>query len=235
MFFFAITGGTTLFPGFASRMEKELVDLCPNKLAKSVRVISPDDRRYLVFKGGAVLTNLSSFSQQWVFKDEYREFGPNIVHKKCFWTRSTLAVRTLMYKGGVLVVYMESTVKVLVEFSGDLVVHECAGQSACRWICDDFKLAIMHGTNIVSYEYAIVCDKGSENCKIEALYGLFLQTQNVVHGFNWMQCSWLCLNYSIQLTAARNSSLLFTQHKSSICEFAHTRHDSLCGWQHWRV
>ena len=58
--------------------------LCGDSLGRSVRVVSPDERRYLVFRGGSVLAQQASFTQQWVFKQEYDEYGSSIVHKKCF-------------------------------------------------------------------------------------------------------------------------------------------------------
>ena len=82
--FIISSGGNTLFPGFTSRLERELSLLCGDKLSRSIRVVSPEERRYLVFQGGCILANTASFLQQWVSKQEYDEFGPSIVHKKCF-------------------------------------------------------------------------------------------------------------------------------------------------------
>lgn len=49
-----------------------------------VRVISPDDRVFSVWCGGAVLASLPSFSSAWISQEEYEENGPQIVFRKCF-------------------------------------------------------------------------------------------------------------------------------------------------------
>merc|ERR1712007_247615 len=50
-----MSGGTTMFPGIADRMQKEITALAP-----------------------------STFQQMWISKQEYDECGPSIVHRKCF-------------------------------------------------------------------------------------------------------------------------------------------------------
>jgi actin-related protein len=76
-----LSGGSTLFPGFADRMEKELAKLAPRLL--KIRVAAPPERAYSVWIGGSILTSLSCFSQ-WIYKDDYEEHGLDIVHRKCF-------------------------------------------------------------------------------------------------------------------------------------------------------
>lgn len=73
-------GGTTLFPGIAERLTKEISP----KANSQVTVDSPSERKYSVWIGGSILTSLSSFQQMWVSKAEYDESGPEIVHRKCF-------------------------------------------------------------------------------------------------------------------------------------------------------
>ena len=34
--------------------------------------------------GGSILTSLSNFENLWVTKNDYKEIGPGIVHRKCF-------------------------------------------------------------------------------------------------------------------------------------------------------
>ena len=77
-----ISGGTTMFPGLADRLQNELSNLAPSTM--KIRVISPPERKYSVWIGGSILGSLSSFQQMWISKQEYDECGPSIVHRKCF-------------------------------------------------------------------------------------------------------------------------------------------------------
>jgi actin-related protein len=77
-----LSGGTTMYPGFADRMQKEIAALAPSTM--NVKVIALPDRKYSVWIGGSVLASLQSFQKMWITKKEYNEFGPTIVHRKCF-------------------------------------------------------------------------------------------------------------------------------------------------------
>jgi actin beta/gamma 1 len=77
-----LSGGTTMFPGIAERMTKELVSLAP--AAVKIKVVAPPERKYSVWIGGSILASLSTFQQMWISKAEYDESGPSIVHRKCF-------------------------------------------------------------------------------------------------------------------------------------------------------
>ncbi|WAR07439.1 ACTC-like protein [Mya arenaria] len=77
-----LSGGSTMFPGIADRMKKELDALVPSSM--KVKVIAPPERKYSVWIGGSILSSLTSFSQMWISKQEYDECGPGIVHRKCF-------------------------------------------------------------------------------------------------------------------------------------------------------
>lgn len=77
-----LAGGSTLFPGFAERLEKELTALAPSTM--KVKVASPPERQYAVWIGGSVLASMSSFEKMWISKEEYKETGPSVVHQKCF-------------------------------------------------------------------------------------------------------------------------------------------------------
>ena len=77
-----LSGGNTMFPGMAERMEKEVTCFAPN-WAK-VKIIAPPERKHSTWIGGSVLASLSTFKQIMVAKEEYEEVGPNIVHTKCF-------------------------------------------------------------------------------------------------------------------------------------------------------
>eukprot|EP01125_Pyxidicula_operculata_P008164 TRINITY_DN275_c3_g1_i1.p1 TRINITY_DN275_c3_g1~~TRINITY_DN275_c3_g1_i1.p1 ORF type:complete len:1833 (-),score=537.60 TRINITY_DN275_c3_g1_i1:60-5486(-) len=77
-----LSGGNTMFPGIADRIQKEVVNLAPSTM--KVKVIAPPERKYSVWIGGSILASLSTFQQMWVSKEEYDESGPAIVHRKCF-------------------------------------------------------------------------------------------------------------------------------------------------------
>ncbi|CAL1291680.1 unnamed protein product [Larinioides sclopetarius] len=54
-----LSGGTTMYPGIADRMQKEITALAPSTM--KIKIIAPPER-----------------------KQEYDESGPAIVHRKCF-------------------------------------------------------------------------------------------------------------------------------------------------------
>ncbi|CAL4197931.1 unnamed protein product [Meganyctiphanes norvegica] len=77
-----LSGGTTMYPGIADRMQKEITALAPSTI--KVKIIAPPERKYSVWIGGSILSSLSTFQTMWITKDEYSESGPGIVHRKCF-------------------------------------------------------------------------------------------------------------------------------------------------------
>uniref|UniRef100_A0A8W8LCQ2 Actin 2 n=1 Tax=Magallana gigas TaxID=29159 RepID=A0A8W8LCQ2_MAGGI len=77
-----LSGGTTMFPGIADRMQKEITALAPSTM--KIKIIAPPERKYSVWIGGSILASLSTFQQMWISKQEYDESGPSIVHRKCF-------------------------------------------------------------------------------------------------------------------------------------------------------
>ena len=77
-----LSGGSTMFPGIADRMNKEISALAPS--AMKIKVVAPPERKYSVWIGGSILASLSTFQQMWIAKSEYDESGPSIVHRKCF-------------------------------------------------------------------------------------------------------------------------------------------------------
>jgi actin, other eukaryote len=77
-----MSGGSTMFAGIASRVQKELESLAPSSM--KIKVIAPPERQYSVWIGGSILSSLSTFQQMWVSNAEFQEAGPGIVHRKCF-------------------------------------------------------------------------------------------------------------------------------------------------------
>jgi actin-related protein len=82
-----LSGGSTMFPGFADRMQKGITSLAPLKSrppTMKINVITPPERKYSAWIGGSILASLSTFQQMSISMQEYDETGPSIVHQKCF-------------------------------------------------------------------------------------------------------------------------------------------------------
>ncbi|XP_054431337.1 beta-actin-like protein 2 isoform X3 [Pteronotus mesoamericanus] len=77
-----LSGGSTMYPGTADRMQREVTALAPSSM--KIKIIAPPERKYSVWIGGSILASLSTFQQMWISKEEYDEVGPPIVHRKCF-------------------------------------------------------------------------------------------------------------------------------------------------------
>ncbi|KAG8389816.1 hypothetical protein BUALT_Bualt01G0017800 [Buddleja alternifolia] len=78
-----LSGGSTMFPGIADRMSKEITALAPSNT--KIKVVAPPERKYSAWIGGSILASLSTFQQMWITKAEYNEFGPAIVHRKAYY------------------------------------------------------------------------------------------------------------------------------------------------------
>ena len=77
-----MSGGTTMFPGIAERLSKEVTALAPSTM--KIKITAPQERKFLVWIGGSILSSLSTFQTMWITKAEYQETGASIVHRKCF-------------------------------------------------------------------------------------------------------------------------------------------------------
>merc|ERR1711983_539646 len=56
-----MSGGTTMYPGIADRMQKEITALAPSTI--KIKIIAPPERKYSVWIGGSILASLSTFSR----------------------------------------------------------------------------------------------------------------------------------------------------------------------------
>lgn len=92
-----LCGGNSMFPGMKQRLKKELYGLLrDNQDQRDMRqtqdFISKVDINVLRHEkgaisnwiGGTIFCSLTSFKEMWIDKEEYKEFGANIVHRKCF-------------------------------------------------------------------------------------------------------------------------------------------------------
>ncbi|CAI5981839.1 unnamed protein product [Closterium sp. NIES-64] len=92
-----LSGGSSMFPGMPERIQREVGGLAPGSVR--VRVVAPPERKYSVWIGGSILASLTTFEQvgvmrddrrgmgvlwMWITREEYEEYGPSIVHRKCF-------------------------------------------------------------------------------------------------------------------------------------------------------
>ena len=78
-----LSGGSTMYPGFTDRMQKELQALASSGTMK-IKIITPPERKYSAWIGGSILASLPAFQELWISKQEYDESGPCIVNRKCF-------------------------------------------------------------------------------------------------------------------------------------------------------
>jgi actin len=77
-----LSGGNTMFAGFANRMSREITALTPARMRP--KVIAPPERKYSTWIGGSILASLNTFQQMPISRKEFDEVGPAVVHRKCF-------------------------------------------------------------------------------------------------------------------------------------------------------
>ncbi|KAL0600342.1 Actin, cytoplasmic 2 [Plecturocebus cupreus] len=73
-----LSGGTTMYPGIADRMQKEITALAASMM--KIKIIVPSQCKYSVWIGGSILASLSTSQQMWISKQEYDKSGPSITH-----------------------------------------------------------------------------------------------------------------------------------------------------------
>ena len=86
-------GGSTMYPGLPSRLEKEIRKLYLERVLRGkaelmnkfeCRIEDPPRRKHMVFLGGAVLAGIMKDKTSfWMNKSEYDEQGINVL-RKCF-------------------------------------------------------------------------------------------------------------------------------------------------------
>ncbi|KAK2943423.1 putative Actin [Blattamonas nauphoetae] len=87
-----LSGGTTMFPGFPTRLEKELKGLYvknvlkgkkDGKLKVKIHIEDPPRRKFFVFTGASVLAEVGKDAPEfWITRQEYLEKGVDAVVKK---------------------------------------------------------------------------------------------------------------------------------------------------------
>ena len=76
-----LSGGNSLFPGLGERIKKELTGLASTGVR--INVVSPPERECSTWRGGSILASMTDFDKMCISLDEYDEYGPSIVHRKC--------------------------------------------------------------------------------------------------------------------------------------------------------
>jgi actin-related protein 2 len=86
-----LSGGTTMYPGLPSRLEKEIKELYLQRVLKNdktrlkgfkLKIEDPPRRKHMVFLGGAVLADIMKDKEEfWVKKKDYDEQGIRILEK----------------------------------------------------------------------------------------------------------------------------------------------------------
>ena len=88
-----LSGASTMFPGFASRIEKEirnsyiknnLKNASDKTIKIKIGIVDSPRRKYSVFIGAGVLANIMAEDpngEYWISKSDYDEIGENAVYK----------------------------------------------------------------------------------------------------------------------------------------------------------
>ena len=76
-----ICGGNLMYDGIGKRLKKEVSKLAENTLNCKVNVIESSHRKYSQLIGGSVLTAMPSFEEKWITKEDYEEYGAQILYQ----------------------------------------------------------------------------------------------------------------------------------------------------------
>lgn len=73
-----LCGGSTMFEGMRDRITKDLLGVSGGC---EVKVLAPPNRKNATFVGGKLVAQLDNFDKYCIGREEYMEFGPDIM----FW------------------------------------------------------------------------------------------------------------------------------------------------------
>ncbi|XP_067943589.1 actin-related protein 2-A [Watersipora subatra] len=86
-----LSGGSTMYPGLPSRLEREIKQLYLERVLKGdteklqkfkIRIEDPPRRKHMVFLGGAVLADIMKDKESfWISREEYQEKGLRCLEK----------------------------------------------------------------------------------------------------------------------------------------------------------
>lgn len=78
-----LSGGSTLYPNFPERLNKELAQFAPVSMASRIKVLAAPDRKFAVYTGAQVYANLKKMQpENWMTQEEFEEYGPQYIHDK---------------------------------------------------------------------------------------------------------------------------------------------------------
>lgn len=78
-----LSGGSTMFPGFADRLARELRGYAPTASQANIRIVQSKDQKTAVWSGAQVFATLRSMQEeQWMTYEDYDEYGANFIHDK---------------------------------------------------------------------------------------------------------------------------------------------------------
>ena len=77
-----LSGGNSMYNGLPERLTKEIRSLAPESMKEEVKVITSPERKFAAWKGGAILSSISTFESMCITKTEYEEYGKTIVHRQ---------------------------------------------------------------------------------------------------------------------------------------------------------
>jgi len=87
-----LSGGSTMYPGLPSRLEKEMKELYLSHVLKGdtkrmgkfkLRIEDPPRRKHMVFLGGSVLADIMKDRPEfWISRTEWLEHGESMIGKK---------------------------------------------------------------------------------------------------------------------------------------------------------
>lgn len=78
-----VTGGVSLLRGFIPRLQQEVLEA----FGPGVKILArsdPKERRFSAWKGGRLLSEMSSMQKYLVTREEYDESGPSVANKWTF-------------------------------------------------------------------------------------------------------------------------------------------------------
>ena len=71
--YIVLSGGSTMFPGFAKRLQEELIALAPP--STKINIVASTQQRYLPWFSGSKLATLPKYQRIWMTRQEYEESG----------------------------------------------------------------------------------------------------------------------------------------------------------------
>ena len=77
-----LSGGSTLFPDFAERLQNEITALAPPTMKVKVIATPPWERKISSWVGGSIVAYLPVFQPMWITKQEYEESGLSVARAK---------------------------------------------------------------------------------------------------------------------------------------------------------